>query len=166
MPHRTIHSAAFIAGHQIGDFQDRVYVILAVIVVIDDLVGLIAVEARFPAVVFQVAGDAEDGVGVMEQIDASVAVAVLTVSQDVAGHELGDAQGAGVRSDHRYGIHLVQVRVGEKGFEFIVGPVGFAVGLFIEFNAADAGFAVQLLVKILPGFGLGERGHGREGVDD
>jgi len=99
MPPRTIHSAAFmsvLSFQQTGDFQDGVHIVLAVIIVVDDLEGLVAVDAGFPAVVLQVAGDAEDGVGIHEEVDPAVAIAVLPVGEDVAGHELGDAQGAGV----------------------------------------------------------------------
>jgi len=67
-----------------------------VIVVVDDLVGFFAVDARLPAVVFEIAGNGVDGVGIFEEVDAAVAVAVLAVGQDIAGHELGDAQGASV----------------------------------------------------------------------
>ena len=84
------------AFQQLGDFQYGVHVIFAVIVMVNHFVGLASLQAGFPAVVLQVAGDADDGVGVFEQIDAAVAVAVAAVGQDVAGHELGDAQGAGV----------------------------------------------------------------------
>jgi len=60
----------------------------------------------------------------------------------------------------------VQVGVSQKGLELLIGPVGFAVRLFVVIVAAESGILIQLLVEIFPGSGFGQGRHGRKGVED
>jgi hypothetical protein len=61
----------------IRNVEDGVHVVLAVVVMVDHLEGLFPGDPRLPAIVFQVAGDTGDGVGMDKQVDRPSALPSL-----------------------------------------------------------------------------------------
>ena len=65
------------------------------IVMVNDFFLFFAADAGLPAVAFEIVGDAGHLIGIGEQVNGSVIIAVLAVGQDTAGHKLGIPHGAG-----------------------------------------------------------------------
>jgi hypothetical protein len=151
---------------QVDDFQDGIHVIFAVIVIEEDIVSLMVFQAGLPSVIFQEVGDAENGVGIVEQVDLPVAVAVFAVDQDVAGHELRNSHGAGIRSGHCGRVDVIPLSVSQKSLEFIIGPFGFPMGFVVVFGAVGAGFRGQLFPDVFPRRGIGEDRHGGKRIEN
>jgi len=83
------------AFQQVGDLQNNVHIILAVIVMVNHFFSFFPADARAPAMTFEKISDAGHRIGMVEQINTAVIVAVFPVRQNVAGHELGIPDGSG-----------------------------------------------------------------------